>query len=138
MVLQLSEDAVALPVKGGQPYWLQATQDFHFERDIRHLGEWKVKTDGYAYTITADEALSQEVFAWHWHPNSRPDTHLHVGRGNREFGSFGKMHVPCGRVSVEEVVLFAINDLGVTPQRGDWEAVLGDSLSRFRQFRTWV
>ncbi len=138
LLLQLSEDAVRLPVRDRDPLWLQATQDFHFERDHRFGGEWKVKTDGYAYTIAATDDLSQELFAWHWHPNSRPDTHLHVGRRHPELGSVGKMHVPCGRVAMEEVALFAIHDLGVVPQRDDRQSILQDSLIRFRQYRTWV
>lgn len=123
---------------GDDPLWLKLGQVFHFEEDERHPGEWKVKTDGYAYTVTLDEDLSQELLSWHWHPSSRPDPHLHVGRRHPEFPPFGKVHVPTGRVALERVVFFLIEELRVVPLRADWRQVLEDTLRRFEHWRTWA
>jgi hypothetical protein len=137
LVLELRDAPLRLPRKGAGPLWFQGNQNFGYIRDNRYRGEWKVRTDGYAYTLAIDEDLNQELIAWHWHPTSRPDTHLHVGRRHPSLGELGKFHVPSGRVAFEEVVLFVIEDLGVCPARDDWRDVLNDSLSRFRTFRTW-
>lgn len=128
-----------LPVEAAsRRFWFLATQHFHYVPDRRYRGEWKVATDGYAYTLATDEALSHEVVAWHWHPQTRPDPHLHIGRGLEEFNVLpGRAHIPTGRVAFEEVVLFLLKDLGAVPARDDWENVLDDSLQRFRKYRTW-
>jgi hypothetical protein len=137
MVLELPDAPLRLSRKDDNPLWFQGTQNFGFVKDDRYPGEWKVRTHGYAYTLAVNEDLTQELIAWHWHPTSRLDTHLHIGRRHPALGALGKFHVPSGRVSFEEVVLFAIGDLGVCPVRDDWQGVLHDSLSRFRTFRTW-
>lgn len=106
-------------------------------KDQRFRREWKVGTDGYAYTVSEDRDLSSELFSWHWHPTTRQDTHLHVGRGHDLHGPLARLRVPTGRVAFEEVVRFLIEDLYVQPERSDWDSVLSECLERFRRFRTW-
>lgn len=93
---------------------------------------WRVRTDGYAYRANLDPDPKGYLLAWHWHPDSRPDPHVHVGAA----GLRG-LHVPTGRVSFEEVLRFFITEMGLRPARSDWEAVLGETEERFRAFRTW-
>ena len=57
-----------------------------------------------------------EVLSWHWHPESMPSTHIHTSV--REFEPDGhKLHVPSGRVSFEDVLRFAMDELDVLPSR---------------------
>lgn len=51
-VLLLSESPVKLYRLNGDPVFLSATQNFHLEKDHRFVGEWKVKTDRYEYTLS--------------------------------------------------------------------------------------
>jgi len=40
-------------------------------------------------------------------------------------------------MSVEEVLRFCIEQIGVEPQRTDWNPVLADSEDLFRMWATW-
>ena len=79
--------------------------------------------------------------AWHWHPMSNlsedasPWPHLHA-YGARDTLTLHKLHLPTGRVSLEAVVRFLIEDLDVAPRRTDWRAVLRRHEERFRQTLT--
>jgi hypothetical protein len=59
-------------------------------------------------------------------PTARADLTLH------------KLHLPTGRVSIEAVVRFLIEDLDVVPRRRDWSAVLDRHEEAFRRSRTWA
>jgi hypothetical protein len=48
------------------------------------------------------------------------------------------LHIPTSRVSFEEIVRFLIEELRVIPTRDDWEDVIGETETRFREFRTWA
>lgn len=135
--LSLAESPLRLPRDAAPPLWLVASQLFHFRLDERYPGEWKVATDGYIYTLSEDEELRSELISWHWHPISRPDTHLHVGQGHPEISRLEGMHVPSGRVFLEQVLLFAIDEFGVRCRRDDWQEVLGQNLDRVERFSTW-
>lgn len=117
---------------------MTANQFFHFEKDLRYPGEWKVSTDGYAYHVWVPGESDEELFQWHWHPQRhREDCHLHVAVSNDVLPDLHKKHIPSHRISFEEVLLFLIREMGVEPIRGDWEGKLADSKARFEAFRTW-
>ena len=104
-------------------------------------GPWTVSTSEYIYEVS-DE--SDELIAtWHWHPAiAQADDeahwpHLHA-HGARETLTLHKLHLPTGRVSVEAVVRFLIDDLDVVPRRDDWRAVLDRHEQTFRALRTWA
>ncbi|MGF1471184.1 MAG: hypothetical protein ACFB50_05485 [Rubrobacteraceae bacterium] len=88
---------------------------------------WRADLTSYFYTLKDLEG--REIVAYHWHPESRsPITfpHLHLGAGaqiGRE--EIQKSHLPTGHVEIEDVLLMAIRELGVRPQRDDWEEILG-------------
>jgi hypothetical protein len=124
----------------GSPLFLKATQRFHYARRVGHPKEWKVVTDAYAYTVSETRDLSREIWAWHWHPSlEHPNPHLHIGRGDPDLGTLAKLHVPTGRVSLEEILLFLVEDCDVKPMRKkDWRTTLEHNLAVFREFRTWA
>jgi hypothetical protein len=96
------------------------------------LGPWKVKTVAYTYSIE-DIDGEIEVFSFHWHPYAQGSVdwpHLHVGGRHR------KVHVPTGRVAIEQVVALAV-EMGAEPLKDNWRTVLDKTLGRHLQFRTW-
>lgn len=109
-------------------------------RAAGELGPWKTTVTQYAYSLLVPDD-GAEMLGWHWHPDrSRtPRPHLHLGedvlaaRGRLT----PKAHVPTGRISLEEVLRFTIEDLGVLPLRDDWDEVLRESQQRFERWRTW-
>ncbi|HUG16929.1 MAG TPA: hypothetical protein VMM78_18115 [Thermomicrobiales bacterium] len=46
--------------------------------------------------------------------------------------TFHRAHIPTGQVFIDDVVRFAIADLGVEPLRSDWDSVLA-AIARRRQ-----
>jgi hypothetical protein len=142
--LVTSEDAVRLKREGAlSPLFLQASQRFELVADHRFEGEWKSKTLAYIYSVREEQGLDNEseILAWHWHPLTtpgRPDPHVHIRSEHAHLTGLSDLHIPTGRVAFEEVARFLIGDLGCVPARDDWEAVLDDTLGRFRAYRTWA
>lgn len=101
---------------------------------------WRVTVREYAYAIYdrhPDTGTVRPLFAWHWHPKSRDQPHLHVHGDSDAVGSLHKLHVPTRRVTVEAVIEFAITELGVTSARDDWRAQLGELTRRVEKHLNW-
>lgn len=104
-------------------------------------GPWKVETAAYSHGLETPEA--QEIIAYHWHPEQGSEIiypHLHLGAGSFagvDLGILEKKHVPTGRISLEDVLRFAIAELGVEPRREDWSEVLDETQAAFETWRTW-
>jgi hypothetical protein len=85
-----------------------------------------------AYRIdVGDGALS-----YHWHPFGPSHVltpHLHV-KASRDMApgaaAIDKLHFPTGPVSLAAIVRFLIEEVGVEPNRPDWEHVLADAEAR--------
>lgn len=125
-------------------------------RQVRaERGAYAVRTAAYRYTITDEQ--ERELLVWHWDPEGRGRVrhpHLHVaypagppasivlpttsGVGESPFPEIDVpgLHVPTGRVLLEDVVRFLIEDLGVRGRDG-YEAVLRDNVRWFLANRTW-
>lgn len=100
-------------------------------------GPWTVRSTEYLYEFFNQEERS--ILAYHWHPNSRSHVtwpHLHVPQ-TMPF-DLSRAHAPTGRVSVEAVVRFAIEDLGVRPSRENWRSAVEQGEQVFRRWRTWA
>jgi hypothetical protein len=137
LALTTTPGRIPLSRTTGQDIYLSATQNFRFEPDPTFEGEWKVKTDGYAYHVFMNEEEGGQLFAWHWHPELREGCHVHVGARQGRTRALYRLHLPTGRVAFEEVVRFLIGEFDVKEARDDWDAILGDSQARFEAFRTW-
>lgn len=90
------------------------------------------------YTFTLYEAKSGDrVFGWHWHPVSRrskvPYPHVHIPKG----APFCNSHVPTGRMSLEDVVLFGLDDLAVKPTVPTGRQIVIDIRDRHKANRGW-
>lgn len=108
-------------------------------------GPFKVTTTEYAYRLLAID--EPEIVAFHWTPETTNPRevaypHLHVGPAITRADSAiaakraHKLHIPTGRVSIEAVIRFAIDELGAEPATTRWRSVLDDSHSAFAQWRT--
>ena len=80
------------------------------------------------------------IIAFHWHPGRRGQPefpHLHVTSQAGSVQISAKSHVPKGRVSIESIVRFLIEELQVRPLRSDWERVLDEGERLFNARRSW-
>lgn len=128
--------AVPLRVAGATLY-LGSSQLYSIVADSRFEGEFKVSTRSYVYSLTPDAEQRSKLLAWHWHPQTRPDPHIHVHASHERIGALGGLHLPTARVSFESVIRFLIADWAVPPVREDWREVLDDVEQRFLSYRTW-
>lgn len=135
------------PLNGIAELFLKISQNYQII-DTAEAGRsrYKVETLGYQYSVETMER--REVLIYQWSPTgagrmTRP--HLHVGRrllqesikaGNRSY-ELPKLHMPTGRVAIEDVVRFAITELGAVSRRSDWQEVLERTQSAFEQWKSW-
>lgn len=85
---------------------------------------WRAQSVGYAYEFQHRDGRT--LLAYHWHPiGPSPITtpHLHLG-GTVTGIDLSKAHLPTGSVTLQDVLRFAILDLGVEPLRDDWPQIL--------------
>jgi len=108
-------------------------------------GPFKVSTTSYNYSV-ADADTNQELVVFHWHPQGRQpeghaakllacDPHMHVGSGATVDDRILNRHVPTERLSIEDVLLLAI-EMGAVPREG-WHNIIVAARDRFRKYRTW-
>jgi len=127
--------------RSGEPLRLELRHRFAAMRAPVERGPWVASTVEYVYQVF--DEYDDMIAAWHWHPvTAQPGDqarwpHLHA-YGARDTLTLHKLHLPTGRVSIEAVVRFLIQDLEVLPRRPDWERVLEQHEQVFRRERTWA
>jgi hypothetical protein len=100
---------------------------------------FRVRSLAYYYTITT--ARGREAIAYHWHPDSEGADaahypHIHV-RSYTQPLNLSHKHPPTGRVSLEAVIRFLIDELGVDARRPNYAAILDQSEQAFKDWRHW-
>ena len=100
-------------------------------------GPWKVSTAGYIYELYSEEG--NRVLGYHWHPQGpgKKHTHLHLGPDVSTRHLNKRIHLPTGRIALEELLRVVIEDMGVEPMRADWDPALRATQDRFVKHRTW-
>lgn len=92
----------------------------------RESGSWRIETLAYSQRLETTDA--REIVAYHWHPGRSSrimHPHMHLGAGiGADLGILDKTHIPTGRVALEDLLRFAIVEVGVEAQRSDWEEIL--------------
>lgn len=136
--------AVALP--SDQFVYLSATISFVFVDHPDRPKQKKVSTTRTVHSYAMDKAMNDEIVAWHWNIDTSgniPRGHIHVGRkadteNVPEGFHLPKLHIPTGRISFEEVLLFGICELGVQPEGDRDEAIaqLQQNLEVFERYRS--
>jgi hypothetical protein len=92
-------------------------------------GPYRTTTVNYWYQYALLDG--RELLTYHWTPEATDSAqrlypHLHVGFGLLDAqglfmpGTFSKLHIPTARVSLEAIVRFAIEELGVAPIPRNW------------------
>lgn len=120
-----------LPLKGGEFQFAMSIQ-YRLHEDQQGSG-WVVEPASYAYALF--DRSGQELLIYHWHPEwagDRPDAHLHLAAALLEADykrSVAHQHLPTGRVGLPDVLGMLIRELGVPPNRSDWQ----DTLEATRQ-----
>jgi hypothetical protein len=110
------------------PIWFLATSVFH-PAQLEASGAWTVVPKAYYYAFWLSEEGKRELLAFHWHPEDEgafTAPHLHVGSGGLGIDPLfsPRWHVPTGLIALEDVVRFAISQLGVKPLKSDWQTAL--------------
>ncbi len=109
---------------------------FFIHYTIRRInGQCKVSTDGYVHNVLLDGELAVE---FHWHPSEGtrvwfPHVHPRFAGSGRDRG---KMHIPSGRILIEDVLIFA-HERGAQPRRADWEEIVTRNKERIAKELTW-
>jgi hypothetical protein len=107
-----------------QPFRLTLTHSYNVLPPSGEQRLWTVGTAGWIYDLA--DSRDELISAFHWHPENsgrvaRPHVHVY---GDHDTVDLHKLHFPTGRVSLEAVVRFLIEDLDVVPRRRDWDEVL--------------
>lgn len=143
----------SLVLNGGDPVvlggeWgisLSVGQAFRIIEDPEaDSGPYRATTVEYWYQF--EDQTGKQLLTYHWTPETadpqqRRYPHLHVGSSVIDpHGPFtpdqvSRLHVPTERVSLEAIVRFAIQELGVRPIRRDWEKTLSEGQDAFVQHR---
>jgi hypothetical protein len=122
-----------------------------WERDSTR---WTIATRYYAYEIL--DLAGNELLTFHWHPSGEsPITspHLHLSSRVRPVEldpphsiqgasriAFAAMHIPTGRVLLEDVILLLVSEVEefkIRPLRADWERVLQRNTIEILSDRAW-
>jgi hypothetical protein len=100
-------------------------------------GPWKVSTAAYFYALHDEK--QREIMAFHWHPETegQKQPHLHLYDASNIATMLAKVHVPTGRITLEQYLRFLIVELKVRPLRSDWQKVLEGTERKHLQYRTW-
>lgn len=142
---QEPEEVGILTVNRGEPLSLDATDrqiEITCSISYRILptgsqgsDSWRVSTVGYVHTLRLDGDLAVE---FHWHPDDGskvwfPHIHPRLAGSGRNLGG---MHIPSGRVLVEDVLIFA-HERGAIPLNDEWEDTVLRIKKRVAQEATW-
>jgi hypothetical protein len=139
-----SAEPHGLTFRGGRPSRLRCDRKLSLRFDHQYtitealgeLGRWKVSTAEYIYELLDEDA--RRVIAYHWHPVGRSAAtwpHVHLPKGTPF--DLAQAHAPTGRISIEAVLRFAIQDLGVEPLRRNWREAMAKSEQLFLRQRSW-
>ncbi len=86
---------------------------------------WSARVLAYFYVLAQDRS---EIMSYHWHPtgpSSVRTPHLHVGAEIRVGERWlPKIHIPTGPIALQDLLILAIEELGVEPIRDDWRLIL--------------
>ena len=105
-------------------------------------GPWRVTIAQYHYALRrgGPEGKPPRMLTYQWHP--RPDArfnypHVHLGPASGAHGHLRNTHIPTGRVALEDVIRYAISQLGARALREDWMDVLAHTQGRFESYQSW-
>jgi hypothetical protein len=117
--------------------WLFAAQTLGVRESRRDGNRW-LTTLQHAYQWQAEEDDNSWIVRWDYRrePNDEyPAAHIHVNGAPSTYPATGKvfpkLHLPAGRVALEEVVAFLVDEVGVPASSGTWREVVAESKEIF-------
>jgi hypothetical protein len=139
-MLQFRQQGEPIAVSVGRGFYLYLAQTLKI---VKEGGRHRLRTMAYSYRIT-DGPTRQDKWLIRWEYNSRehlvalhPRHHCHIPADvsfRNQTLSLHKLHLASGWVTVEEVIRFLINELGVKPKNKNWDNLLHDSEKAFRRW----
>lgn len=109
--------------------------------------DWRLRTLQYRYWIqhrVSEGASPVSVFRFEYVSpkvkslDCRPRHHLHIPSAQTvcrgQCLNLNDLHIPTGWVTLEEVIRFAIRELGCKPKLNKWDEILLDSEDKFREW----
>lgn len=104
-------------------------------------GPYRCTTHQYIYDLIrydAGDPAGATMLAWHWHAKFS-DPHLHIEPGGASGLDPGlwRAHIPTARVTLEDILMFMIRDLGVTPRCTNWREIIEPIRETHVEKRTW-
>lgn len=116
---------VAVRLAGAIPAALRIAERYRLAESTSARGSWQVIVSNHMYTLEVP-GTEAEFLAFHWHPDAPGVSfpHVHLGPGLAMRADLIGVHVPTGHVALEDVLRFAISELGVQPRRPNWASLL--------------
>lgn len=129
---------IASPVVG-VPFGEHLSLNFALTLEaIEDDGVWRMTTKKYDYTVVRTRTPADRVFGWHWHPFSKRSgikfPHLHVPSALE----FSTRHIITGRVALEDVILFGVDQLNVPLAYDGARSVIEAARDRHKKYRSWA
>ncbi len=136
LVFPSAQENGYIRLRGDHPIEFRLIHGYNITQDE---DGWAVHTTSYSYDFQLDNG--REVVVYHFDPRPRSKVktpHLQA-RGLIDPLPLSKAHFPTGRVSIEEVIRFAITDLGVRPrhENGIWQTHLAETEKEFFAKKRW-
>lgn len=127
-----SDEEVAFELSDGS--WLFAGQTLGVRRSDRDGNLW-LTTLRYKYRWQANESDDSWLIRWDYvrEPRSpeHPRAHVHVNAVPEHYqagrDAFARLHIPAGRVGIEDVAAFLLRDHGVRPVSDTSEEVIEEA-----------
>jgi hypothetical protein len=136
----LYREPVKLPRKSGNPLFIDITQTYLI---VAIPEGFKAQTTGYTYSVLGKEGEGfREILVFHWHPLTTKNLkwpHMHVV-GNTFDGDLGRVHIPTGRLAIEDFVRVLIRDFDVKARVSYEESkkILTRNKSAFCESASWL
>jgi len=143
MLLSAPADVVPRPTRSGSLLRLRRGKEILFLQayqwfTVFDADHFRVSTLQYFYIIWSARP-GERIIDWHYHrrKNDSFAAHLHIRDDAKVTQhSLVDRHVPSGRVPLQDVIRFAIQELNIEPRDPDWETVLKQTETSFRANRT--
>ena len=119
--------------------------------DGERRGLFEVRTSFYQYKILDRE--EREIIVYDWAPSGSSPVrtpHLHVPAAGsivlrqraaspleNQKTFLGNLHLPTGRILLDDIVELLIREFRVDPLRGDWEDILRENREALGRERAW-
>jgi hypothetical protein len=122
--------------------WLFAAQTLGVRESERApAGQLWLTTLKYKYRWQADESDASWIIRWEYARTPRranePRAHLHVNAQPPAFQqnekAFHRLHIPAGRVGIEDVASFLLHDQGVRASSPNADEVIEEARATFRR-----